>query len=166
MLRSLALIMTLCFSAIASSSYYEELKFDSLRDYALSTAIKDREVISRVLGSDAVSDIEVITGALMKVLVAFEFSDGAYAIEYGFMVLQAWVKYPDLIIDWFEKSPERTARLIAILPVVFFNENNSKSLFSNVLSQVETLKKPDNARNYSRNQFIAKFVGALQKSIR
>ncbi len=159
-------IIVLSLSSMSSYSNYGEPNSSSLRNHVSYVLIRDRIDISKVLDPAVLSENEIVAEVLIKILVAFKFSDGAEAFGIGTMILEAWIKYPELMVEWFEGSPETTDRFISILPAVFLNDSNGNVLFHSVLSSIKTLIQPNKTLGYNRQKFIDKFIDSLQKTIK
>ena len=102
------LILLLVLTSSAFSDYMEQLETSGrLHEQSLLTILNNRAALKSEIASE---NKEIASNALMKVLVAWELSDGANDIETGEILVEAWIYNPLLIASWFDSKPKSRNR--------------------------------------------------------
>lgn len=102
------LLLTLFLSAYANSDYLSQLESSNrLHEQSLLSVLNNRDALKADLQSN---DKGVASNALMKVIIAWELSDGANGIEIGEVLILAWKSNPILIGSWFDAKAKSKKR--------------------------------------------------------
>lgn len=99
----LYLLPILLISTAVHGNYISQLEASNrLHEHSLLYVLNNRAALKVDLAS---ADIKIATEALMKVLIAWELSDGVNGIETGDVLIEAWKHNPLLVGSWFDSKP-------------------------------------------------------------
>ena len=102
------LLLLLILASPAFSDYMKQLEASNrLHEQSLLSVLNNRAELKSELASD---NKQVASKALMKVLVAWELSDGANDIEIGDVLVEVWAHHPLLVSSWFDSKPKSRKR--------------------------------------------------------
>ena len=102
------LLLLLVLTNSAFSDYMKQLETSNrLHEQSLLMVLNNREILKSEIASESKT---VESNALMKVLVAWELSDGANGVETGDILVEAWIHHPLLVSSWFDSKPNSRNR--------------------------------------------------------
>lgn len=102
------LLLLLILASPAFSDYMKQLEASNrLHEQSLLSILNNRAELKSEIASD---NKQVVSKALMKVLIAWELSDGANGIEIGDVLVEAWIHQPLLVSSWFDSKPKSRKR--------------------------------------------------------